>query len=281
MNKLDFQLGKVKKINEDGTLNIQDFRTGGQVYTNIAVEHNAINQQQPVEGQHVLFFTADDPNQQLIKVVRTYGSNNADKQLVVSSPQDMDQGEGRMISQTGATVYVANGGLFLYSGGQSFMLLDEDQLTELICQNLDIVTRDGFEIKKGTDGKLTIQKGTFKVIGDTHTVENPTATITVQDNNVKIEGKSASLELDLTSGKVLIHGVSVELNGTTPVARQNDSCGYLYFSPGLAVAPAPGVPNTCTLTYSPVKVPVVPVTIPPTIEIPVKIVSGSLTVKAG
>jgi hypothetical protein len=281
MNKLDFQLGKVKKINPDGTVNIQDFRTGGQVYTNVAIEHNAIDQQQPVEGQHVLFFTADDPNQQLIKVVRTYGSNTADKQLVISSPQDMDQGEGRKISQTGSTVYVANGGLFLYSGGQSFMLLDEDQLTELICQNLDIMTRDGFEIKKSTDGKLIIQKGTFKVQGDAHTIEDPTATITIQDNNVKIEGLKASLEMDLKTGRVLVNATAIELNGTTPVARKDDSCGYLYFYPGLATAPGPGVPNTCTLTYSTEKSVVPPVTIPPTVEIPVKIVTASTTVKSG
>jgi adhesin HecA-like repeat protein len=225
MSMLDFQLGKVEKLNSDGTIHIRDFRTGGQVYQNVAIEHNAINQQQPVEGQHVLFFTTGQGSQHLVKVVRLYGSVDADQQLVLSSPIDLDQGEGCMISQTGATVYVANGGLYFGSCGQSITLLDEDQLMEVLCRNLNIVTNDGFSIKKDVDSKLVIQKGTasYDSSTDAQTVTDPTVVITIQDGRASIVGKMASVTLDLNSGKVSITATEIDLNGTTPVARKDDS----------------------------------------------------------
>jgi len=210
MSILDFQLGRVDKINSDGTMNIRDFRSGGQLYTDVPIEHNAIRQEQPVEGQHVLFFTIGHGAQHLIKVVRLYGSIDADQPLVLSSPIDLDQGEGCMVSQTGATVYVANGALYFGSCGQSIMLLDEKQLMEILCCNLDIITTDGFEIKKGEDNKLVIQKGTVSYDGAEQTISDPTVVITIQDGYVSIVGKAASLLMDLDGGNVTIEAVKIK-----------------------------------------------------------------------
>jgi hypothetical protein len=267
MSLLDFQLGKVEKINSDGTIHIRDFRTGGQVYQDVAIEHNAINQQQPVEGQHVLFFTTGGGSQHLIKVVRLYGSKDADQSLVLSSPIDLAPGEGCMTSQTGATVYVSNGALYFGSCGQSITLLDEDQLMEFICRNLDIITKDGFEIKKGTDKKLIIQKGTYSQQGDTQVINDPTVTITIQDNSVSIVGMAASATLDLANGKVTINSKTIELNGSTPVARKDDSV-KVTLPAGTQLMTAIGSPGSPVITDKP-------------IDITGKITSGSSSVTSG
>ena len=196
VDQLDFQIGKVIKVNTDRTIDIQDFRTGGVVYKGIDIEQPAGDQFQPVVGQHVLFFTVKGRPQFKPKVVRLYGSADADQDLVLSSPIDLDPGERKLVSQTGAVVYVANGGLHIASGGQSYTLLDAEQLTQIIASKLQLLTRGGFLINE-EDGTLTIKKGTLRKTNTKYEADDPTITITLVDDQIK-------------------------LNGDTPVARQDD-----------------------------------------------------------
>jgi len=278
MTKLDFQLGKVEKINDDGSINIRDFRTGGMLYQNVPIEHNAINQQQPVEGQHLLFFTTggtgDAHQSELIKVVRMYGNITADKSLVLASPIDMAPGEGKMISQTGATVYVGNGGLSIESAGQSVTLDDASQLMSVICQNLNLFTQDGFGITKGEDATLFIKKGTLTLNNGQENIKDVKVNISINDKNVQVSGRNASINLDLTSGKLTVsaqsielNGTTIELNGTTGVARSGDTVKVTIPPGTVLMASSPGV-GSPIVTGSP-------------IDVTGTITSASTTVKAG
>lgn len=213
MDILDFQLGKVEKLNEDGTIDIRDFRTGGIVYRNVSIEHTAAAQQQPVVGQHVLFFTLSSPvSSSIVKVVKFYGSKDADQQLVLSSPIDLGEGEYRIVSQKGDMVYVANGALYLAGCGQSIMILDEKQLTQILGDNIKIISRDGTLIEE-KDGKLTLQKGTLRKKDITYEIQNPSVTITIEGKNVTISGKDVSVNINCKDAKIC---------GDKPVAREGD-----------------------------------------------------------
>jgi len=211
---IDFQLGKIAKVNADKTINIKDFRTGGEVYRDIALEPTAGDQQIPIEGQHILFCTVSTPHaQHIVKAVQIYSSKDADQDLVLSSPIDLEPGEKKLVSQTGSTVYVGNGGLQLSSGGQSYTVIDEDQLTQVVANKLQIVTRGGFLINE-EDGVLTITKGTVTKTNTKYAVEEAQLTITTDGTSLDITGADTTVNVNCKE---------IKLNGDTPIARQDDA----------------------------------------------------------
>jgi hypothetical protein len=199
MEQIELQLGSIHSINSDGTINIRDFRTGGLLYRNIDLEHSAVNVQQPVAGQHVLFMTVPSTfgSSRIVKIIKFYGSQKADTDLVRASPVDMAQGEHKTISQNGNTVYVANGAIYLSGVGQEILLLDSPGLLKLGTTNFQLVVSDGTLIQE-KDGKLTISKGELSISdnGAEAKIDKPNLSIVIDKDNVSLEGKTTTVNLN-------------------------------------------------------------------------------------
>jgi hypothetical protein len=216
MENIELQLGKVHSINPDGSINIKDFKTGGLIYTNIDIEHTAASQQQPVVGQHVLFMTVPSSfaSSRLAKIIRFYGSRDADTELVRASPVDLGQGELRLVSQKGNTIYVANGAIYLSGLGQNILMLDDPRITKINTGIFQLVTTDGTLIQE-KDGILTISKGALGMSADGVTMEisDPQVSVTINKDDINVSGKSTTVTVDCKE---------IKLAGTIPVARKGD-----------------------------------------------------------
>ena len=216
IDQLDFQLGKIIKVNSDSeakTVDIRDFRTGGTVYRGVSLEPPAGDQFLPVVGQHVLFFTfAPGYGQYIRKIVHIYGSNDADEDLVLSSPIALEPGERKFVSQSGAMVYVGNGGNLISSGGQNIGQYDDEQLTQIIANKLQIVTKGGFLIQE-KEGTLTISKGDLERTTTEYEVQKPKITITITGDKLEISGEDTTVDVNCKQ---------VNLNGDSePLVRGN------------------------------------------------------------
>ena len=201
MFDVDLHLGSVAAINPDATIDIFDYRTGTVMYKHVTVDHTAADIQQPIVGHDVLFFTVVIGAQEVqVKIVRFYGNKFADHDLVYPNGEnDIDQGEHKIISNSGAMAYLANGSAYLGSLGQSVTFDDDSQTCTIKCQNLNVITFNGFTIQQ-TGDTLTIQKGVYdSTLMD---VPFPTVTLTITDTEVTIDAPKVTVN-----------------NGTQPMIR--------------------------------------------------------------
>ena len=229
---IDWQLGTIESVNEDDTIDIRDFRTGELAYRRIPFSDAAGDQYKPAVGHYVLFFTMQHEHsaQHIVKIVKLFGSLTTDSNLIASSPTNLEEGERRFVSLTGATIYVANGGIYIGSNGQSIIFSDKEQKLKVLCNKLNLYTRDGFLIKQ-EGNQLIIQKGTnLKKEGTSYTVDSPTLTITLEGDKVSLVGDTVSLNIDckeatlnitettkLTSNKVEVDCPEILLGDTDAI----------------------------------------------------------------
>ena len=183
---VELHLGQVAAINPDATINIFDYKVGSKLYTNIQLDHTAADIQQPIVGHEVLFFvvTIGDRETQ-VRVIRFFGNSSTDSSIVFpGGTTDIQPGERKMISNSGASVYLANGSAFLGSIGQSVVFDDESMTCTVTCKNLKVLTFNGFVIEQ-KDNSLVIKKGVYDpTLMD---VPVPTTTVTLTDGAVEID----------------------------------------------------------------------------------------------
>jgi hypothetical protein len=268
MFKLDFHVGQVASVNTDATIDIFDYKVGSVLYKNIKIDHTASDIQQPMVGHYVLYFTVTiGARETQVKIVRFYGNEISDiNKVLPDGVTDIQAGEHKMLSATGASVYLANGSAFLGSIGQSIIFDDDTMYCNVKCKNLKITTLNGCTIEQ-TGDTLTIKKGVYDPT--TGTVPFPLTTVTVSGSEVSIDSPTVSINSPV---------VSIGDDASKGVVRVNDSCGYLYFYPGVVAPGGGGYTNPPTLTYGTSPTP--PVTIPLSTAVQVQAQEGSLTVTA-
>ena len=211
----ELHYGRIKAIHDDGTVDIVDFKnniTDSAVYTNVLVEQPASDMQVPVVNNQVLFFTINiDTKQILVKIIKIYGSDLAlnDYQRAQTGTMPLEPGEHRITSQTGSTLYVANGALGISSLGQS-IILDDASLTTLInVAALQLVTLDGFQIDQvNGSGELNISKGTFDK--KTGKVTDVVTSIKLNANGINITS-GGDVNINAQDNVVIEHAKSVDI----------------------------------------------------------------------
>lgn len=207
--KLEFHVGQVSSINPDATIDIFDYKVGSVLYKNVKIDHTAADIQQPLVGHYVLYFTVNVGTREAqIKIIRFYGNEISDiSKVLPDGTTDIQPGEHKMLSNTGASVYLANGSAFLGSIGQSIVFDDDTMYCNIKCKNLKITTLNGCIIEQ-TGDTLVIKKGIYDPT--TGTVPFPLTTITISGSEVSID--SPTVNIGSTTG---VGSFEPSVKGTT------------------------------------------------------------------